>query len=111
MNQKERREQRALLAQEVADTHARTRVESLGKAELLEMILEVYDSCSKYQYEKDGIGYASPQHASALKALELAAKLLGLIGDGRQMSFEQLKQELNRMGWKLEPAKRPEKVG
>lgn len=65
------------------------------------MALEVYDSCQKYTIVRDGGEWPNPQHGNALKAIELMARLLGHLGDGRQMTEQQLRSELDRMGYKL----------
>lgn len=48
-----------------------------------------------------------PDYRSALAALEFTAKLAGYMGDGRNMTVEQVKEELDRMGYRLEPKQKP----
>jgi hypothetical protein len=49
---------------------------------------------------------AQPDFRAALEATRLKAMLTGRIGDGKQMTIEDLKRELDSLGYRLVP-KRP----
>lgn len=40
---------------------------------------------------------------TVLSCIELKAKLVGLLGDGKNLSLDQLRTELDRLGYRLEP--------
>ena len=79
--------------------------------ELVEMALELYDLALCASFERDGVSWVHPEIGSAAKALELAARLCGYLGDGRQMTRTQLEQELDRMGYRLVPKEKLKAAG
>ena len=72
--------------------------------------LDVYDSAMEATYEREGNVYPQPNHGAAIKAIEVMGRLLGVLGDGRNMSMEQLRGELDRLGFRLEPKNKPRAV-
>ncbi len=75
--------------------------------DLLREALHVYELALEMTYDRDGETYSRPELPSAIKALELAGRLIGALGDGKNMSVDQLRNELDRLGWKLVPKKEP----
>ena len=88
--------------------HARartwTREEMLEEAE--DIRVKALEHKRTYM-NRDGDVHEShmPEFRAALAAVELKCKLLGILGDGKNMTLEQLKAELDRAGYELRPKK------
>ncbi len=94
-----------------AVTRAHARVEDL-LAEVEQVRTAALEYVREYA-DREGNVHQSlqPDFRCALSATELKAKLLGYLGDGRTMSLDQLRTELDRLGFRLEPKAKPKAVG
>lgn len=90
-----------MATEEKAGAHAQ---EIPTRFDLIQRGLRLYDMALGVKREcEDGRRWITPEVGSACKALELVARLCGHLGDSRGMSIDQLRTELDRMGWKLVP--------
>lgn len=92
-------------------TRARVRERIPTLVELVSMALDLHDLALEATYERDGQSWPRPEIGSACKTLELVAKLAGYVGDGRNMPLDQLRSELDRLGYRLEPKGKLKAVG
>lgn len=80
---------------------ARTREETVTRADLVAKALELYDLARERETMSGDNCYPAPDITGGCKALDLAGRFLGYLGDGKQITFEQLKKELESMGYEL----------
>jgi hypothetical protein len=89
---------------------SRARASSARDTEsLLELCGEVYGAALEKRrsyYDKQGElrVVAEPDLTAAARAIELMGKLLGIVGDGRNMTLEQFRAELASRGLRLAPS-------
>ena len=85
-----------------APTYASPTLEQLVSM-CLEVFREAGDAARTYTNSKgEDITFAQPNHMAQLKAVELAAKLLGYLGiEGGKMDMDQLRRVLKLNGYEL----------
>ncbi len=83
---------------------ARAREEIPTAAEMVALALDIHDAAlEKTHCASNGEEYPQPELNSATKALELAARLAGYLGDGKTVSKEQFEKLCNDAGFDLVP--------
>lgn len=85
------------------NTPARAHVDVEGLLAECDEVRDMARDATRSYKDRNGreTEFSAPDLNAMLKATELKAKLVGLLGDGRQMTRAQVEQELDRMGYRL----------